>query len=403
MFGLDFNSKEWRGSMLNDGFQYLEQRDATNAITHAGVVSKESAFATADNKGIFDVIAEDLRALYDDMSSLGLAQLKNDVQAMYDDMRNNPEFGSTAATAQAKKALEAAERAEQALADVEADKASVDDAIDQINGISQTLANIQVLVSQAKTSESHASQSASAAATSEANAKASETAAATSEQNAKTSEANAKTSAKNAAASETNAKTSETNAKASETAAATSETNAKTSETNAANSQSASATSEKNAKASEAASATSEANAKASEGNAAASEASAKQSETNASDSAELSKKWAVDTGSPDGASDTDSPTGNTQSSRTWALYSKDEAEKATNAATGVQSVIDNAIDVLRDELSNKANVILMADDGISPIITQFKGDADTTAIGKVYVGDSAPAGTLVWFNTKGA
>ena len=389
--------------MLNDGFQYLEQRDATNAITHAGVVSKESAFATADNKGIFDVIAEDLRALYDDMSSLGLAQLKNDVQAMYDDMRNNPEFGSTAATAQAQKALEAAERAEKALADVEADKASVDDAVEALNSLPATLAQIQTLVSQAKASESNASQSASTAATSETNAKASEKASATSEANAKTSETNADTSAKNAAASETNAKTSETNAKASETAAATSEANAKQSETNAKSSETSSAASEVNAKASETASATSEANAKTSETNAAASEANAKQSATNASDSAELSKKWAVDTGSPDGASDADSPTGNTQSSRTWALYSKGEAEKAVNAATGVQDVIDKAVDVLRDELTHKANVILMSDDGISPIISRFQGENESIDIGKVYIGDSAPAGTLVWFNTKGA
>lgn len=284
--------------MLNDGFQYLEQRDATNAITHAGVVSKESAFATADNKGIFDVIAEDLRALYDDMSSLGLAQLKNDVQAMYDDMRNNPEFGSTAATAQAQKAVEAAEKAEKALADVEADKASVEDAVEQINSIDKTLANIQVLVSRAETSEA--------------------------------------------------------NAKASETASASSEKNAKASETNAA-------------------------------------------------DSEALAKKWAVDTGSPDDADDTDSPTSKTQSSRTWALYSKSEAEKAATTATGVQDIIDNALDTLRDELEHKANVILASDDGISPLISQFQGSSETIAVGKVYVGDSAPAGTKVWFNTKGA
>lgn len=291
--------------MLNDGFQYLEQRDADNAITHAGVVSKESAFATADNKGIFDVIAEDLRALYDDMTSLGLAKLKADVQAMYDDMRRNPQFGSTAATAQAQKAVEAAQKAEEAYENAKTTAESVEAVIEEINNIEPVLENIQVLAAKAQTSESNAASSASAAATSETNAKASETA--------------------------------------------------------------------------------------------------AKASETNASDSADLSKKWAVDTGSPDDAEDTDSPTSKTQSSRTWALYSKSEAEKAATSAAGVQSVIDNALDTLKDELNHKANALLMSDDGVSPFISQFKTDNEEIAVNKVYIGDSVPVGTAVWFNTKGA
>ena len=46
-----------------DGFQYLEERDAADKITHAGVVSKKSAFATSDNAGIYDSVAKDLRLL----------------------------------------------------------------------------------------------------------------------------------------------------------------------------------------------------------------------------------------------------------------------------------------------------------------------------------------------------
>ena len=227
--------------MLNDGFQYLEQRDATNAITHAGVVSKESAFATADNKGIFDVIAEDLRALYDDMTSLGLAKLKADVQAMYDDMRNNPEFGSTAATAQAQKAVEAAGKAEAAYESAKATAESVEAAAEELNNLPTTLSQVQTLAVQAQSSQ---------------------TAAAT---------------------SETNAKTSETNAKASET----------------------------------------------------------------------LAEAWAVSTSSPDGAADTDSTTGKTQSSRTWALYAKDLATAALDAAEKLQDAmfeVDNDGNIMPTE-----------------------------------------------------
>ena len=49
--------------MLNAGFQYLEQRDANDTITKNGVVGKNSPFATSDNSGIYDVIAEDLRCV----------------------------------------------------------------------------------------------------------------------------------------------------------------------------------------------------------------------------------------------------------------------------------------------------------------------------------------------------
>ena len=51
--------------MLNAGFQYLEQRDKNNNIVKAGVAGKETAFATGDNNGLYDIIAENLRWLYD--------------------------------------------------------------------------------------------------------------------------------------------------------------------------------------------------------------------------------------------------------------------------------------------------------------------------------------------------
>ena len=57
--------------MLNDGFQYLEQRDRNNEITKQGIVSKESPFITGMNDGIYDVIAENFRWLYDNRGTGG--------------------------------------------------------------------------------------------------------------------------------------------------------------------------------------------------------------------------------------------------------------------------------------------------------------------------------------------
>ena len=123
----------------------------------------------------------------------------------------------------------------------------------------------------------------------------------------------AKQYADNAAASETQAGESETNAASSASTATaqantatTQANNAKTSATNSANSASASAKSASNAKT----------------------------SEINASSSATTAKNWAVSETSPDGATDTDSTTGKTQSSRTWALESKASAESSSSSAS---------------------------------------------------------------------
>ena len=64
-------------------------------------------------------------------------------------------------------------------------------------------------------------------------------------------------------------------------------------------------------------------NAKTSEDNAFTYSGIAKESEEKALVSSNLAKAWAVETGSPDGEADADSPTAKTQSSRTWALAAK--------------------------------------------------------------------------------
>lgn len=123
-------------------------------------------------------------------------------------------------------------------------------------------------------------------------------------------------------------------AKASETAAKVSETNAKTIETNAAAAAS-TATAQANTATTQANNAKTSATNSASSASASAKSASnAKTSETNAGSSATTAKNWAVSETSPDGATDTDSTTGKTQSSRTWALESKASAESASSSAS---------------------------------------------------------------------
>lgn len=88
----------------------------------------------------------------------------------------------------------------------------------------------------------------------------------------------------------------------------------------AANSASAAKTSETNSKTSELNAKSSETAAKASENAAATSESNAQVSETNAKASENLAQAWAVSEGSPDNQNDSESPTGKTRSSRSWAL-----------------------------------------------------------------------------------
>ena len=100
------------------------------------------------------------------------------------------------------------------------------------------------------------------------------------------------------------------------------------------------------AAASAAAAAESEANAHeselaaaASEENAAESESAAAGSASDAADSATLAQKWAESDSSPDSEEDGDSPTGFTQSSKTWALASKADALTAEAFAEQVEGI----------------------------------------------------------------
>lgn len=83
--------------------------------------------------------------------------------------------------------------------------------------------------------------------------------------------------------------------------------------------------------------------AKASQEAAETSETNAHTSETNSEISHQNAKKWAEATESPDGEVDMDSMTGKTQSSRSWALYSKAKAQEAATSATNAKASETNA------------------------------------------------------------
>lgn len=58
---------------------------------------------------------------------------------------------------------------------------------------------------------------------------------------------------------------------------------------------------------------------------------------------AQTAKNWAMSTVSPDGAADTESGTGKTQSARTWAISAKTEAGKAKTEAKNAQAEVGKA------------------------------------------------------------
>lgn len=256
--------------MLNAGFQYLEQRDANDKITKDGVVGKNSPFATSDNSGIYDIIAEDLRWLKENIDDVkdtsDLEAIKQSVIDMYNEMKNDSSFGEAAAKAQAE---EAKKQAQAALESATNAKTYYDDITNKSTEVNDTIAEIKTYIEKAEVlnksnkeleqsiagyaavatnKANEASDSATKAATSESAAKASETRAKSSETNSKTSETNSKASETNAAKSASNSATSATASANSAKAAADSVSKAKTSEANASTSKSNAATSETNAK-----------------------------------------------------------------------------------------------------------------------------------------------------------
>lgn len=116
-----------------------------------------------------------------------------------------------------------------------------------------------------------------------------------------------------------------------------------------------------------------------------------------------LAKLWAVCIDSPDNEKDAASPTGLTQSSRSWAMVARSKATLAANSAKAVQDVVDNAIKVLQQTMNAYAKVILHIDnvEEKSPIISRFVCDDGTIyTIDNAYIGGTPPQGIGTWFNT---
>lgn len=188
--------------MLNAGFQYLEQRDANDNITKNGVVGKNSPFATSDNAGIYDVLAENLRWLKSEIDSISgsdgeLESIKTSVESMYNDMKTNPNWGETAAKAQAEEALKQAQAAV-------ASAASAKEYSDKASSIATAITKIEEYLKTIDTLEQKTADNAAIAKNQAAAAKKSEEAAAKS--------AGAATDAMNSA--QTYAKQAEATAKA---------------------------------------------------------------------------------------------------------------------------------------------------------------------------------------------
>lgn len=90
--------------------------------------------------------------------------------------------------------------------------------------------------------------------------------------------------------------------------------------------------------------ATKQANAaKTSQESAKASATQADESERSSLASANLAEAWATSTTSPDNIADAESTTGKTQSSRTWALFSKAKSQEANTSATHAKASETNA------------------------------------------------------------
>lgn len=83
--------------------------------------------------------------------------------------------------------------------------------------------------------------------------------------------------------------------------------------------------------------------AKASQESAKASASQASDSERSSHASANLAEAWATSATSPDNIADAESATGKTQSSRTWALFSKSKAQEANTSATNAKTSENNA------------------------------------------------------------
>lgn len=296
------------------GFQYLEQRDTHDAITKEGVVSKKTPFATADNAGIYDTIAENFRYLKDAVDNISdtseISSIRDEVKNMYEQMKTDGNFGVVAAKAQAQEALKQAKAAAES-----ASKASVSEQNVQNNAVTANnlLDEVKRRLSETKSMLDRIKELAKAG---EAKLQEAETSIKGSEQNVKSLGASTKAAEANVASMQSDVKSalSEVRASKEEITSVASDVQK--------NREYVSNTCEE----------------------VKVTAAKVKESETSASNSSENAKKWATAPDSPDGVVDMDSPSGKTASSRSWAIESKKKATDATKAMETIRGLHETVI-----------------------------------------------------------
>lgn len=336
------------------GFQYLEQRDTQDAITKEGVVSKKTPFATADNAGIYDTIAENFRYLKDELDNITntseISSIRDEVKNMYEQMKADGNFGEVAAKAQAQEALKQAKAAAESASKASASEQNVQNNTVVANNL---LEDVKTKISETKSMLDRIRERAKAG-----EAKLQE--AETREQNVKNMEESVKASEANVVsmASEVNSvlteiRTSKKNVEDNTDAVQrnTTEVQGLTAET--------------------------------------------KDHEAKAKESATVAQKWAQATDSPDGVVDIESPSGKTGSSRSWAIESK---KKATDAIKALEAVKDlHATVMSAKEVAVKAEQSAKAIQSIIDVAmgTAQQSLADIRAIQKTIVSSVAWKGVV--------
>jgi len=336
------------------GFQYLEQRDTQDAITKEGVVSKKTPFATADNAGIYDTIAENFRYLKDELDNITntseISSIRDEVKNMYEQMKTDGNFGEVVAKAQAQEALKQAKAAAESASKASASEQNVQNNTVVANNlledvktkISETKSMLDRIKERAKAGEAKLQE----AETREQNVK-------TMEESVKASEANVVSMTSEVNSALTEIRTSKKNVEDNTSAVQrnTTEVQGLTTET--------------------------------------------RDREAKAKESAVVAQKWAQATDSPDGVIDIESPSGKTESSRSWAIESKKKAVDAIKALEAVKDL--HATVMSAKEVAVKAEQSAKAIQSIIDVAmgTAQQSLADIRAIQKTIVSSVAWKGVV--------
>nr|DAE97870.1 MAG TPA: shufflon protein [Caudoviricetes sp.] len=318
------------------------------------MVSKKTPFATADNAGIYDTIAENFRYLKDELDNITdtgeLSSIRDEVKNMYEQMKTDGNFGEVAAKAQAQEALKQAKAAAESASKASASEQNVQNNTVVANNL---LEDVKTKISETKSMLDRIKERAKAG-----EAKL---------QEAETREQNVRTMEESVKASETNV------------VSMTSEVNSALTEIR---------TSKKNV----------EDNTDAVQRNTTEVQGlttETRDHEAKAKESATVAQKWAQATDSPDGVVDIESPSGKTESSRSWAIESK---KKATDAIKALEAVKDlHATVMSAKEVAVKAEQSAKAIQSIVDVAmgTAQQALADIQAIQKTIVSSVAWKGVV--------